>query len=131
MGPFLDSDAYEFPSSAAAKQFVQSTARAVIGCHHMDETDPEDGSQIFQQRTLTATCAAGVVAHIEAAPDLPAGVLFRNTKRGVSPYRASMVIGSAVVHVNLCECVGVDDRIALVRSWAAAIAQQLAAPPVT
>src|SRR3954447_4431072 len=37
VGPFLDNDAYEFPSSAAAKQFVQSTARAVIGCHHMDE----------------------------------------------------------------------------------------------
>jgi hypothetical protein len=42
-----------------------------------------------------------------------------------------MVIGSDVVHVNVCACTGVDDHFALVRSWAKAIATQFGDGPVT
>jgi hypothetical protein len=39
-----------------------------------------------------------------------------------------MVIGSDVVHLNLCACTGTADHYELVRSWAKAVASQLTAP---
>ena len=78
----------------------------------------------FQRRTLTATCNAGVVDGMKQIPALPGSFLFARSDTG-PPFRASLVIGPNVVHLNLCECVETVDPIGLLGRWAIRVAVQL------
>jgi hypothetical protein len=79
----------------------------------------------FQRKTLLATCQMGLIRGMEPVPKMPGSVVYTviNTRR--PPYRASIVIGVDVVHLNLCECVETNDPISIVRRWAIAIEAQL------
>jgi hypothetical protein len=100
------------------------TARAEA----MQFGSPEQAAD-FQQRTLKATCASGTVAHIEIPTDLPAAAIVRVTQRGLTPYQASIVVGSKVVRFVVCGCVENGDYFELLHSWARAVVKQLSATP--
>ncbi len=82
----------------------------------------------FQRQTLTASCARGVIQFVRPLDPLPSSVTFVRTD-GSAPYRASMVIGSSVVHLNICECVETLDPMALVAGWARNAIPDVVIPP--
>jgi hypothetical protein len=99
--------------------YERSSAR--YGASALQFASPEKALD-FQRRTLTATCAAGVVHDIAPVPEVPGALAYRSVQPGQSPYRVSMIVGPEVVQLNLCECTTTSDRLALVGKWATAVA---------
>jgi hypothetical protein len=78
----------------------------------------------FQQRSLGFLCDLHVIDEIRPIEGAPGGFAF--VRPGAGPrFRASIVAGSSVVHVNLCRCVELPDLLGAATTWAQAIAKQL------
>ena len=84
-----------------------------------------DKAMDFQRRTMLANCRTGRIRGMTPIPKLPGSVSFTVTPTRHPPYRASIVIGVNVIHLNLCECVETKDPISVVRQWAVGVGAQL------
>ena len=99
----------------------------VYGAEALDFASPA-GAADFQQQTLAALCRTQTAHDMQPTTGLSDAATFVGTD-GFAPYRASLVIGSSVIHLNLCRCVETPDKVATVSNWARAVGQQLATKP--
>jgi hypothetical protein len=67
----------------------------------------------------------GSVASLRRIPGIADGVSFIR-EDGLAPYRAYLVIGDTVIHLNICSCVTVSDLQSLAERWALRVAQRSA-----
>ena len=79
----------------------------------------------FQRTSLSTFCSLGLVKGLKQIPSLPGSFTLTRLDPGTSPYRASLLVGSSVVHLNLCTCIETTNPIGLVTRWANVVAVQL------
>lgn len=77
----------------------------------------------FQRSTIDAFCSHGLVKGLKQIPSLP-GSFTLTRLDPTAPYRAFLLVGSSVIHLNICSCVEARDPIALVTRWAASVGTQ-------
>ncbi len=74
----------------------------------------------FNRGALSITCSRDSMRYARVIPGVPDGLTYLRTD-GLSPYRAVLVMGDVVVHLNICSCVTAPNPLALVGQWAAAV----------
>jgi hypothetical protein len=79
----------------------------------------------FQRTTLSNFCSLGLIKGLKQIPSLPGAFTLTRLDPGTSPYRAVLLVGSSVVHLNLCTCIEATNPIGLVTRWANVVAAQL------
>ena len=77
----------------------------------------------FQRSTIDAFCSNGVIRGLKQIPTLP-GSFTLTRLDPTSPYRASLLVGSSVIHLNICSCVETKDPIGVVSKWAVTVGVQ-------
>ncbi len=81
----------------------------------------------FQRRTLDASCALGIVRDGRPIDGVPNSFAFIRTD-GYGSFRASLVLGVSVVHLNICECAETLDPLGAAAQWGQAVARQVSGP---
>jgi hypothetical protein len=99
---------------------------AAYGAEILQFSSPANAAD-FQHQTLTALCNTGRVVRVAPIANIPGGVTFVRFST-YSPYRASFVVGTDVVHVNMCPCTEASDKLDVVQQWAREVATQLRVP---
>ncbi len=82
----------------------------------------------FLRTTLARSCELGYLSHPQAVPGVSGGVGYLYQFGGDPPYNSEFVVGSTVVHLNICECVQSLDPAGLTVAWGVAVAHQLGRP---
>ena len=70
-------------------------------------------------------CTDGIVANLRRIPGVADGVSFIR-EDGLAPYRASLVIGDTVIHLNICSCLSASDPQSVAERWAVRITHRSA-----
>ena len=89
------------------------------GLQFRDERDADD----YNRDDIMDLCNHGSVASLRRIPGVADGVSFIR-EDGLTPYRAYLVIGDTVIHLNICSCVTVRDLQSLAERWALRVAQR-------
>jgi hypothetical protein len=80
----------------------------------------------YNRSDIMELCDNGGVENIRRIPGVVDGVSFVRTD-GLAPYRAYLVIGDTVIHLNICSCVTVSKLQALAERWATRVEERSAA----
>lgn len=80
----------------------------------------------FNRGALSITCSRDSMRYTRLIPGVPNGLTYLRLD-GLSRYRAVLVMGNVVVHLNICSCLTVSDPLALVGKWAADVNARYAA----
>jgi hypothetical protein len=79
----------------------------------------------YNRTDIIDLCTYGSVDNLRRIPGVVDGVSFIR-EDGLTPYRAYLVIGDTVIHLNICSCVTVSDLQSLAERWALRVAHRSA-----
>jgi hypothetical protein len=83
------------------------------------------GANDYNRSDITDLCDQAAVMNLRRIPGVADGLSLVRTD-GLSPYRAYLVIGDTVIHLNICSCVTVSDLQSLAERWALRVEQRSA-----
>ncbi|MDQ1449463.1 MAG: hypothetical protein QOC79_2434 [Actinomycetota bacterium] len=79
----------------------------------------------YNRTDILDLCGQGVVEGLRPIPGVADAFSFVLTD-GLTPYRAYLVIGDTVIHLNICSCVTVPDLQSLAERWATRVEERSA-----